>query len=230
MHHETVGDVGDPDLVVVTGWGNRLDHENVRWLLDRLGADYRVHAFELPLVITDFEPEYLHPVAEYVAGLDDYRVLGHSTGGLVAAYLDGPTTRTYLSPWWGFHRSIRKPLVGLLMRVPLARPILPSNVTREKLGALATDRQVADAPARAAPTFLWECRRAQRTLPPFDDDAVVFHAPDDGVVDVETIRERAPPGNRVVYEGGHELFSSTVREDALPTLRAAVAGGIDAVA
>jgi hypothetical protein len=229
MHTETLGDEADPDLVVVLGWGNRLDHETVRWLLEALATDYRVHGVELPHVVTDFDAEYLRPVASYVADRDGYRVLGHSTGGLVAAFLDGAATKTYLSPWWGLHRSVRKPLVWLLMRLPVSRPVVPSNVTREGLGELATDRQLSDSPDYVAPTTLWECHRKQESLPPLDDDAVVFYTPADSVVSVADIREHAPPGNRVEYEGGHELFSSEVREDALATLRAAVAGGVDAV-
>ncbi|MEA5388153.1 alpha/beta hydrolase [Haloarculaceae archaeon H-GB11] len=209
--------------------GNRLDHETVRWLLDAFARDYRVHAFQLPLVITDFDADYLTPIASHAAGLDEYRVLGHSTGGLVAAFLDGAETTTYLSPWWGFHRSLRKPLVYLLMRLPVSWPILPSNVTREGLGDMATTQQVADAPDYAAPTFLWECHCKQESLPPLDEDSVVFYTPEDSIVSVEDIREHAPPANRVEYDGGHELFSSSVREDALGTLRDAVAGGVDAV-
>ncbi|MEA5388154.1 alpha/beta hydrolase [Haloarculaceae archaeon H-GB11] len=230
MRRVTHNEAGDTDLVFVLGWGIRLDFENVRWLVDRLAAaDYRVHVFELPLVITDFEREYLAPVANFVSSLSNYRLLTHSTGGLVGAFLDGPETRVDLSPWWGTHKAVRTPLVSPFLRLPVTKPLVPVGIDRSDLGDLATDFQVEDTPERIAPTVLRECRRVQQQLPPFDEDSVVFYTPDDTVVSVDAIRERAPEENCITYEGGHELFSSSARDELLPTLLAAIDHGVRAV-
>ena len=226
------GEEGAPDLVFVLGWANRPEHANVRWLIDRLGdAGHRVHAIEIPRVVSDFDAEYLGPVAEYVADLGEYRFLGHSTGGLIGAFLEDPApiTRVYLSPWWGLHDDLRNPLVSLLSRIPTRRTILPVDFEGRMLGELAPAEQVEDVPDRVAPTFLREARRAQARLPPFDPDAVVFYTPEDPVVDAEAIRARTPESNAVVYEGGHELFNSRSREEHLDTLLATIDRGVEAL-
>jgi len=75
--------------------GNRIEHENVRWLVDRfVEADYRVTIFQLPTVVTDFETEWVKPIVDAVGELESYRLLTHSTGGLVAEYLEGPSTES----------------------------------------------------------------------------------------------------------------------------------------
>ena len=66
-------------------------------------------------------------------------------------------------------------------------------------------------------------------LPPFDEDAVVFYTPEDPVVGAGAIRERTPEANAVVYEGGHELFNSSSREEHVDVLLAAVDEGADAL-
>ena len=225
MRTEVFG-TGD-DLVFVLGWGNTPEQETVRWLIDRLvERDYRVHAVEIPITIRDFESEYVAPVAEYVASLSSYRVLSHSTGGLIAPALDDPETRVYLSPWWGIHDDQDGILARLLSRLPIARQIVPTGFDADALGDLAADER-AEGPDGIAPTLLREVRRAQATLPAFDDDAVVFFSPQDRIVSPTAIRERVPDANRIAYDGGHELFSSSVRTEYLPMLRDAIASGVD---
>ncbi|GGL67688.1 alpha/beta hydrolase [Halocalculus aciditolerans] len=231
MRYEQFGADGDPSVVTILGWGNRFRHENVQWLVGRVvDAGYRVHGFELPDVIRDFDAEYRDPVAERVADLDDYRLLTHSTGGLVGEFLDGVEAKVHLSPWWGFHDALDNPVVSLAMRLPIATPILPAGIDREGLGALATDGQLADVPGRAAPTFLREAKRAQERLPAFDAERTsVFYTPADRVVGVDAIERRAPPENRVQYEGGHELFASPARDDHVDAVLAALADGPSAL-
>ena len=223
---------GERDLVFVLGWANEPEHANVRWLIDRLtGAGYRVHAIEIPRVVSDFDAEYLAPVSEYVRDLGEYRFLGHSTGGLIGAFLDDPEpiTRVYLSPWWGLHDDLRNPVVSLLSMIPTCRTILPVDFDADMLGDLAPPEQVEDVPERVAPTFLREAKRAQSRLPPFDQNAVVFYNPEDLVVSVDAIRERAPESNAVIYEGGHELFNSSAREEHVDTLLSAIDEGATAL-
>ncbi|MFB6142243.1 MAG: alpha/beta hydrolase [Halorientalis sp.] len=232
MRLERYGDETDPDLVFVLGWGTKPEFEGVTWLLDRLReAGYHLHVFEIPTVVTDFEAEWLDPVADHVATLEAYRLLTHSTGGLIGEFLDdpAPVTTVHLSPWWGFHEDLDNPVVDLAMKVPLPVPVLPAGIERAELGDLATEAQVEQLPDRSAPTFLREAKRAQERLPPFDPETAVFYSPTDGVVSAPAIEERAPPANRVAYDGGHEFFSSSAREDHLDTLLAAVDRGVAAL-
>lgn len=227
MKRDTFGDAGDETVVLVLGWGNRIRHENVRWLVDALvDADYQVHCFELPLVITDFDREYREPVQSLVSELDSFRLVGHSTGGLIGAYVDGAETTTYLSPWWGFPADLDGPLLSLVATLPIARPFLPSGTaSRDEIGALATEQQLAEGPDRAAPTFLREAKRAQAERPPIDDDAVVFCTLQDQIVSVRAIGEAVSSDRVRLYDGGHELFSSSSRDDHLDTLLSVVADG-----
>jgi len=229
MRREIFNDGGTRELVFVLGWGNRIEHESVQWLVDRLvEANYRVTVFQIPTVVTDFESEWIAPVAAYVEGLEPYRLLSHSTGGLIAEYLEGAETRVYLSPWWGFHEDLQNPVVSLAMKLPVSWSILPTGGTdREMLGELATDRQLADTPSRVAPTFLREANRAQQRLPSFQfpERGVVFYTPEDAVVGVDAIRERTPEANLVAYDGGHQLFDSPSREDHIETILAALEQG-----
>ena len=230
MHVQQYGPENGPNLVCLLGWGNRLDHEPVRWLLDRfVAAGYRVHAFEIPTVVTDIETDYIAPVAAYTADLDGFRLVGHSTGGLIAAFVEGAHTTTYLSPFWGFPRGqagLDGLVRGLLARLPLARRVLPvPTPSRRTLGRLTTDRQLDDVPSWTAPTFLREVRRAHRDLPPIDDDAVVFCTLADGVVSVPAIGRRVPADRTVLYDGGHELFGSASREAHVETLLSVVEAG-----
>ncbi|SNR35933.1 alpha/beta fold hydrolase domain-containing protein [Halorubrum vacuolatum] len=239
MRTETVGDPTDPNLLCVIGWGNRLQHENVRWLVETLAADSFVHAVEIPDVVTSFEREYLDPVRELAETLGTYRFIGHSTGGLIGAYLRDPapepTTRTYLSPWWGFAPETTGPLLSLVQRLPISRPIVPTGGTREEkraaIGELATDRQLREGPDAAAPTFLREAGRAHVGLAAIDPDptAVAFCTLTDPVVDPRRVGDRIAADRTILYDGGHELFSSRSRTEHRKTLRAAVREGPDAL-
>lgn len=230
MHIRRFGD-GDRDLVLVLGWGNAFHHETVRWLVERVvDAGYRVHGFRIPTTVTDFERDWVDPVASTVAALDDYRLLTHSTGGLIGEFLDGPTTTVHLSPWWGFHDGLDTPLVTWLMKLPVATPVLPTSSDAEALGTLVTDERLAEGPHRAAPTFLREAQRGQRRLPPFDAATTsVFYTPTDAVVNADVIEARTPVENRVAYEGGHELFSSPSRDEHVDAMLAALDEGPEAL-
>lgn len=232
MRRELFGPEDGPDLVLILGWGNAFEFETVRWLLDHLtDAGYRVHGFQIPTVVTDFEDEWLDPVAASVADLESYRLLTHSTGGLIGEFLDDPAPRhtVHLSPWWGFHDDLDNPVVNLATKLPLSTPILPAGIDRESLGEYATDAQIEATPSRAAPTFLREAKWGQARLPPFDEDTVVFYTPDDPVVGADAIEARAPARNRVSYEGGHELFSSGSRDEHIDAVLSALDGGVDAL-
>ncbi|MDZ7745239.1 MAG: alpha/beta hydrolase [Halobacteriales archaeon] len=229
MRTTTFGD-GDDDLVLVLGWGNRFEHPGVEWLIEQFADEYTIHGFQLPITIRDFEEEYLDPVRSVTDGLDEYRLLTHSTGGLIGAFLDDYETAVHCSPWWGFHDSLDNPVVSLLMRVPIATPILPAGIEQDALGELTTDERYADNPSRAAPTFLREVYRAQQRLPPFDTErASVFYSPTDAVVNTGTIEARVPESHRVTYDGGHELFASRCRDEHIETIRRALATGPSAL-
>lgn len=227
MKRKSVGPDTGTDLVFVLGWGNRIHGETVEWLVDQfVDADYRVHVFELPDHIADFEREYLEPVSSFVETIDSYRFVGHSTGGLIGAYLDGPQTATYLSPWWGIHPSMRGWILDLLSAIPVSEPILPNRtVTSEAIGEHATETQLAEVPDRISPAFLDTIQRAQQSLPAIEDQAVVFCSLTDQIVSVDAIGEVASADQIILYDGGHELFSSACRDEYLDDLLAAVEDG-----
>jgi predicted alpha/beta hydrolase family esterase len=232
MEFDTFGGNG-PDCLFVLGWGNRPEHEPVRWLVERIVDDgWRVHTATLPVHVTDVASEWVAPVEASAADLDGPAVLAHSAGGLTVAHanIDAATT-TYLSPWWGDPPARQGPLAALLAKIPGDWKFLPSGINDpEILGGYATARQLADGPDYVSPAFLRATRRAHRTLPTIADDAVVFCSLTDRVVSTRAIGQRVPAARTVLYDGGHELFSSRSREDHLPTVLAALSDGTAALA
>lgn len=234
METEQYGTEEGDNLVLILGWGNRLGHENVQWLIDRLTDDgYRVHAFEIPTIIEDFYEEYLTPVEQYVADLDSFRLVGHSTGGLIGAYVEGAETETYLSPWWGFRESDLPAgdlLLDLAGQIPTKEPVVPKeHWEHDELGDLTTEQEIADNPERLAPPFIASAREAQRHRPPIADDAVVFCTLEEQIVSLSAIGAGVPADRTVLYDGGHELFSSPSRDEHLDTLLAVIADGAAAL-
>lgn len=217
------------DLLVALGWGNGPSHRPVEWLLDQLtSAGWRVHAATLPVHVTDVEREWVEPLASYAADLDDYALLAHSAGGLAAAHADlgGASTRTYLSPWWGEPPARRTAVAALAAKLPGDLKILPSGLgSTDLLGEHATRRQLAESPDRVSPAFLRAVRAAHQTLPSIPDDAVAFCSLTDRVISTRAIGERVPAERLVLYDGGHELFSSRSREDSIETVLAALDEG-----
>ena len=224
---------GVRDCLFVLGWGNRPDHAPVRWLVDRVVDDgWRVHTATLPVHVTDVRREWVAPVERYAADLDEFALLGHSAGGLTAAHarVDGATTRTYLSPWWGYPPATSGALPALLSRIPSDAKVLPSDMSGPHLlGEHATERQVAAVPDRVSPRFLRATREAHAALPEIGDDAVVFCSLSDRVVSTRAIGDRVASERIALYDGGHELFSSTSRDDHLETLLSVVDEGPQAL-
>jgi pimeloyl-ACP methyl ester carboxylesterase len=215
------------DCLFVLGWGNRCRHETVQWLVDRLAKQYRVHAVELPTHITDVQAEWVDPLQEYATDLDEFPILAHSAGGLTAAHLDaeGVTNRVYLSPWWGSDLALPDAVLGILSRLPVSKPVVPTgNLKRQYLGDLSTTQQVEDAPDAASPAFLRTVDHAQSTLPPARDDAVAFGTLTDRIVDPRAMA-RLPADRIRLYDGGHELFSSPARERHVETVLDALERG-----
>ena len=228
MRHRIFNEDGESELVFVMGWGNRWTHENVSWLIGQLtDAGYRVHAFELPTNIGDFKADWLEPIAEYVVEFDEeYQLLANSAGALVAQALDGAENHVYLSPWWGYSDAYPEPVLEAVSKVPTTLPCLPvDEMDREALGERATDHQIATTPSWVSPAFVRETRLAQQDLLTIDHDAVVFCSLRDPVVSLRPIGARVPAEHVVLYDGGHELFSSASRERHIDTLLAALEDG-----
>lgn len=209
---ETLGE--GPDLVVVMGWGNRLDGENERWFLDRLAADYRVHAFEIPTNGTDFERDYLAPVETYADDLSDPAFCSHSTGGLVVGHLD-PDRAVYVSPWWAFHgEKLRGPVFEYGTRLPVARPFVPIDFERAEIGERVSDAAWERLPKTVSPAFVSEVRAAQETMPDPSGDVRVCCSLRDTVVGLQGIGDRVPADRVRLYDGEHEPFSAADRAAA----------------
>jgi pimeloyl-ACP methyl ester carboxylesterase len=219
MNVDTFGD--GADLMWVMGWGNTVESRHERWFVDRLvEAGYRVHVVELPTNGTDFQRDYLDPVRDSLADLDDPLVTAHSMGGLVTAHLqpDGPVV--YLSPWWGLGDDPGL-LESVLFRLPTSRTVLPTPVAPAALGGLADERDVT-APDGLSPAWIRTMAAAQDDLPALDEDDVVFYAPDDQVVSPTAIERHADGSQLESYDGGHELFASEGREDHVERVLAAL--------
>lgn len=221
-------DGADRDCLLVLGWGNRCRHDPVQWFVDRLAQQYRVHAVELPTHITDVQREWIDPVREYAADLDDFPILAHSAGGLTAAHLDagGVTNRVYCSPWWGSDFPLPETVLSAIRRLPISKPLLSTGkLEREYLGEYVTQQQVADAPESASPAFLRTIGRAHDTLPPARKRAVAFMTLTDHVVDPRAVGARLPADRIRLYDGGHELFSSASRDRHIETVLEAMERG-----
>jgi len=231
MRFRVFGDDGDRDLLFVMGWGNRWTHEPVRWLIEQLtDAGYRVHAAEIPTNVDDFRAEWIEPVAEYRRDLEEFDLLGHSAGGLIASFVDGADSHVYLSPWWGYSEDVSDWLLDLVARLDTTARIIPSTIEdRATLGEYATEAQMRDGPGWLSPAFVRETRAAQAAAPPVEDDAVVFASLTDEVVSTRAIGRRVPERQVVLYDGGHELFSSRGREERLPVLLDALEEGVSAI-
>lgn len=211
MQVDTVG-AGDP-LVWVMGWGNVADSRHERWLIDRfVDAGYRVHAVELPTNSPNFRDDYVRPVRSYVADRADAAVVAHSMGGLTTAHVQPDRPVVYLSPWWGTDDSDVGLLGRLLLSVPTSYPFVPNPGSPEALGDLATEAD-STSPDRISPKWIAAMARAQESLPPVDEDDVVFYTPDDAVVDPDAIEAHTSADQRRTYDGGHELFASAGREE-----------------
>ncbi|WP_435184605.1 alpha/beta fold hydrolase [Halobellus sp. EA9] len=221
------GRPGDEDLLVVLGWGNRPEHEHVAWLLTRLvEAGYRVHAVTIPTNGWDFEAQYRAPVASYTADRDFEAVLSHSTGGLVAEHLDG-YRNVFLSPWWGIATDgwLDRVVTDLFTKIPSARRLYDPDFGPDAIGDLKSAAEAAAGPQGISPAFLATIREAQSRLGPFDDGDVVVYTPSDRIVDPDAIEARVPPVNRRKYDGGHEFFASSGREEILEDVLAALESG-----
>ena len=224
-------DGAEQDCLLVLGWGNRCRHEPVQWLVDRLAEHYRVHVAELPTHITDVQREWVAPIREYAADLDQFPIVAHSAGGLTTAHLDadGVTNRVYLSPWWASDLSLPDAVLSVLQSLPISKPIVPvGNLKREYLGDLSTAQQVADAPDAASPAFMRTIEHAQSSLPPARENAVAFTTLTDRIVDPRAVG-RLPADRIRLYDGGHELFSSTSRDRHIETVLDAMENGPDAL-
>mgnify|MGYP000120859157 CR=1 FL=1 len=227
MQFTEFGD-GDERVLFVLGWGNRTHHENVRWLVDELvAAGYTVDLGQIPDHGSDFDEQYVRPTQARHDATDPDRLLSHSTGGLVAAHLDSAAPRVYLSPWWGM--ASEGLVERLVTALPIERPVLPVPFEEGSLGDLATERQRTDGPDRIAPAFLRTVADAQSRLPEFREDGVVFCSLRDHVVGVDAIGERAPAERTVLYDGGHESFSSSSRDRTVEWLLAVLDEGPDAL-
>jgi len=191
-------------------------------------AGYTVDVGTIPDHGNDFDTQYVEPTRRRYDATDPDRILSHSTGGLVAAHLESSAPRVYLSPWWGMAGESGL-LQRLLVSLPTARPVIPVPDDPGALGDLATERQVATGPDNVAPAFLRTVADSQKRLPAFRRDSVVFCSLGDRVVGVDAIGEHAPAERTVLYDGGHELFTSSSRDRTVEWVLATVADGPDAL-
>ncbi len=226
MDSRTFNDSGSPTLLFVMGLGNRFDGASVRWFLDQLTrAGYRVHALRLPIEITDFERDYRLPVQRAHDEQDPAGVVGHSLGGLVAAFLETSAEMVYLSPWWGIHESKVSTIERWLVpKLPLQAPILPVDTDRDELGVHLSDGEWEQVPNRLSPAYITTIYRAQRTRPDISDDAVVFVSLTDSIISPTAIGKAVRAEQVRLYDGEHQLFAASERKQEMERLLAELPG------
>lgn len=217
MERQTFNPPGNPTILFVMGFGNRLDGSNECWFINRLtDAGYRVHAIELSTDIVDFEQEYRHPVQQVHDKVDPAVVLSHSLGGLITAYLETEAHEVYLSPWWGIYEGkISAFERWLIPRLPIKARILPSKTRREEVGAHLSAADWNHIPNRLSPVFITEIYRAQQALPPVSDAAIVFISLEDTIISLRAVGDAVSVDQIHLYTGGHQLFSTSDREQAV---------------
>lgn len=209
MEFHRFGDDTDPTVLFIMGWGNRVGHPTVEWFIERIvDAGFEVHAAEIPDNGADFQRDYLAPVTEYARDLDAFRLLSHSTGGLVAAHLPADGPRVYLSPFWGFNRhGLSGTLMQLLTWLPTDRQFLGSNIDGRHLGEHKDPEVVQNELPDPSPTWLRTMATAHDDLPAFREGSRVFCSLSDRIVDVRAIGDHAPANSITLFDGGHELFA-----------------------
>lgn len=216
MKSRSFNESGDPTILFVMGFGNRLKGANETWFINQLTtAGYHVHAIQLPTSIADFEREYVIPVQQIVNEQKPAVVLSHSLGGLVAAFLDTAGREVYLSPWWGiFAEKVATWERWLIPKLPIKSRILPIKTHRDEIGTLLPDHAWAQLPKRISPTFITEINRAQQSLPSISNTAVVFVSLEDTVISISAVGTAVSASQIRLYDGGHQMFSSWDREHA----------------
>lgn len=212
MKSAIYGENNRKGLFFLPGWGNRIGDPNMGWLIDLLVSDgFKVHVFEFPCNLKDFNREYLEPVKAYQDSLGPHVMLSHSLGGLVASYCSAQSKTVYLSPWWGiFGNKLRGMMLALACSLKSSLYVLPIDFAKDEVGDLATDAYWAALPKKVSPLFVREIVKAQKAMPALPQNHVVFCSLKDTIVDLKAIGERAD--NIIVYDGFHELFSSSTRE------------------
>ena len=230
MDSRVFNESGEPTLLFVMGFGNRLDGDNERWFLDRLtGAGYRVRAIQLPTNIADFDRAYREPVQRIHDEDPPAGVLSHSLGGLVTAFLETSAPQVFLSPWWGiFEGKVSAWERWLVPRLPIRAPVLPIKTRRDELGEHLPDEAWESLPKRISPAFITEVYRAQQRRPPIGADAVVFASLEDTIVSLQAIGEAVSATQTTLYEGGHQLFSAAGRQEAIAAVLAVLPESSDA--
>lgn len=216
MRHSTVGS-GDRDLLFVLGWGNRLEHEPVEWLLDGLADDgWTVHAVVVPENGTDFVRDYREPLTRIYEDVDPDAAAAHSLGGLALAHVPGEDPRVYSSPFWGFADSgLSGVLREYFAQLPISRRVIPAEGDPAEIGDLKSPDEETAGERGISPAWLSAVASGQQTLPPFRDGSVVYCSLRDRIVSTRAIGDHAPANQISLYDGGHEFFASSGREAVL---------------
>ncbi|WP_458189774.1 alpha/beta fold hydrolase [Haladaptatus sp. NG-WS-4] len=220
MDTRTFNESGNPTILFVMGFGNRIDGDNEGWLIDRLTeAGYRVRALQLATNIADFEDEYRVPVQRVHDECEPAVVLSHSLGGLITAYLETHARTVYLSPWWGIYEGkVSTWERWIVPRLPISARILPTKTRRDEVGAHMPVDAWEHLPKRISPVFISEIYRAQQARPPISEDAVVFVSLKDTIISLQSVGTAVCTDQIRLYDGGHQLFSAKGRQEAIETL------------
>lgn len=84
MRFDQFGPEDQPPLLFILGWSNQPTHEPVRWFVNHLTGQHRVHTATLPVHVTDIPSEWVRLVEQYATDLDDPGMLGeYATPGQI---------------------------------------------------------------------------------------------------------------------------------------------------
>jgi hypothetical protein len=217
MDRQLFNESGEPTILFVMGVGNRIDGANERWFIEKLtDAGYRVQVIQLATDTEHFEREYRDPIQRIHDECDPEAVLGHSLGGLITAYLETSAQSVYLAPWWGiYERKVSAWERWFVPRLPIGVPILPIKTRRSEIGTRLPTEDWNRLPKRLSPKFITEIYRAQQNRPPISDDAVVFVSCEDTIISLHAIGAAVAADQIRLYDGGHQLFSTSGRTETV---------------
>ena len=218
---------GDP-LVLLLGFGNRLDGASVEWFLDGLAdAGYRTTAVEFPTRALDFESAYVSPAEAVLRSTEPVAVLGFSLGGLVLAHLQ-VSPSIYLAPWWGFEGEESFTWERWVVpRLPIDRPVIAHGLSRTDIGPRFSRAEWSALPNRVSPRWVTAIDRAQRRRPSIDRSAPVFVSLRDQVVSLPAIGRAVAPEQVCLFDGTHAPFAAEGRETFLAELHETIEGVVE---
>lgn len=202
-----------PEVLLLLGYGVRLDHPGVKWLFRKFEkGGVKTTFLQLPVVIEDFREDILDPVNNVRKDMRSHAVIGFSLGGLTASFLHDAEKRIFLSPFWGLNEEIEKGWMKVALkglRVVRLR-ILPSRYDLVDMGYYSTEEDLKGMPEFMDFHTISEMMETQKSMPPPEEGDIVYWSPQDPLISHDAVREREVRTRE--YKGGHMVYLVKDRE------------------